>query len=282
MKYYIFIIALFIIVASISLGSCRTAGVGEEQITDTITEEQDEKAEEDSEKEISDKDTENKEDEDKEIDKEDSHQGEYFTEAILKNIDIGNNIIIVEQLINDPDEKIIDPEIILSEDYKVIKSILDIEEGEEKIIDITLDDIPAGSEIGILFNENDTAELIIYQVSEESYEKERLENVLFSFFDAVKEQEEYEYFSSTLKSIVGSEEEYKNGDKTDIYFIIQESHSSWENIKIVDISINENIATVTFTGDRMVEGMKSEDEKISFNFVKEENEWKIDFSLQND
>jgi len=32
----------------------------------------------------------------------------------------------------------------------------------------------------------------------------------------------------------------------------------------------------------MVEGMKSEDEKISFNFVKEENEWKIDFSLQND
>jgi len=235
MKYYIFSIVLLIIIVSISLVGCGTVKAGEEQITDTITEKQEEKVEEDPEKEIPDKDTENKKDEDKEIDKEDSRQEEYFTEAILKSIDIENNIIIVEQLINDPDEKIIDPEIILSEDYKVIKSILDIEKGEEEIIDITLADIPAESEIGILFNENDTAEVIIYQVSEESYEKERLEDILFSFFDAVKEQDEYKYFSNILRSTVGSEEEYKNGDKTDIYFIIQESHSSWENIKIVDM-----------------------------------------------
>jgi hypothetical protein len=282
MKYYILVILLLIIIASISPAGCRTTEFVEELATDTITEGSEEKAGEGetAEKETPDKDTENKKEDNKETDKEDSHQGEYFTAAILKSIDIENNIIMVEQLINDPDEKIIGPEITLSADYKVVKSILDIEAGEEKYIDMTLNDIPAGSEIGILFNESDTAELIIYQITEESYEKERLENVFFSFFDSVKEQEEYKYFSSTLKSMVGSEEEYKNGDKTDIYFIIQESHSSWENIKILDINIDESTATVTFTGDRIVEGIKSEGEKISFNFIKEEDEWKIDFPVK--
>ncbi len=281
MKKYLFIITVLILSASISFTGCRSAAGGEEIITDTITEKQEEKNET-IEKEAPDKETPDKKGDDKEVAEDGSSEGEYFTGAILKSVDIKNNIIIVEQLINDPDEKIIKPEVELSADFKVAKSILDIEAGEEKYIDITLNDIPVGSEIGILFNENDAAELIIYQVLEESYEKERLEDTLFSFFDAVIEGEEYKYFSTTLKYIVGSEEEYKNGDKTDIYFIIQESHSSWENIEIQDISVDDSTATVTFTGDRKVEGMKSEGEEISFNFVKEDNEWKINFSLGPD
>ena len=55
------------------------------------------------------------------------------------------------------------------------------------------------------------------------------------------------------------------------------SHSSWENIEIQEISIEGNNAKVIFSGDRMAEGMKSEGEKISFNFVKEDGKWKIDF-----
>jgi len=185
----------------------------------------------------------------------------------------------VEQLINDPDEIIIEPQVTLSKDYKVVKSILDIEAGEEKTTDITLTDIPLGSEIGILFNKEGTAELIIYQVLEEEYEKERLEDVLLDFFEAVKLGEEYKYLSSSTKDIVGTEQEYKNGDKSDIYFIIQESHSNRENVEIQDISIDNNTATVTFTGERIVEGIKSEDEEVAFDFVKEDGEWKIDFSF---
>ena len=130
--------------------------------------------------------------------------------------------------------------------------------------------------------ETTAAETTTVQTVEETVEEisneEKLEDTLFAFFDAVLLSEEYKYFSSATKDIVGTEEEYKNGDKTDIYFIIQESHSSWENIEIQDISIDGKAATVTFTGDREAEGMKYEGEEISFNFVKEGEEWMIDFS----
>jgi hypothetical protein len=109
-------------------------------------------------------------------------------------------------------------------------------------------------------------------------EEEKLEEALFGFFEAVEKNEEYSYFSNATKDMVGTEEEYKSGDKTDIYFIIQESHSSWENVAITNIKINGKRATVTFTGDREVEGMVSEGEELSFNFVKENGQWKIDFS----
>ena len=98
-------------------------------------------------------------------------EGEYFTGAILKSIDTKNNKIVVEQLINDPDEIIIEPEVRLSEGYKVIRSILNIETGEEESTDMALEEIPIGSEIGILFSKDDTAKLIIYQVLIESDDK---------------------------------------------------------------------------------------------------------------
>ena len=45
------------------------------------------------------------------------------------------------------------------------------------------------------------------------------------------------FFSSGTVNMVGSEEEYKNGDKSDIYFIIKGSHSNWENIEFGSIVI---------------------------------------------
>ena len=50
----------------------------------------------------------------------DPQKGEYFVNAILKDIDIENNKIIVEQLINEPNEKEISPEVKLSEDCKMV------------------------------------------------------------------------------------------------------------------------------------------------------------------
>ncbi len=103
-------------------------------------------------------------------------------------------------------------------------------------------------------------------------------NILISFLDAVKTDNEYMYFSSATVVIVGTEEEYKNGTKSDYYFIIKESHSNWENIEIETVDINGDAAVIKIIGDRMAEGMFYEDEKISFRFLKENGEWKIDFS----
>lgn len=88
--------------------------------------------------------------------------------------------------------------------------------------------------------------------------KSELFLILNSFFQAVKEgnhDKEYEFFDSYTRGMVGSEEEYRNGTKSDIFYIIQESHSSWKN----------------------TEGIESIDEKIGFKFINEEGNWKIDF-----
>ena len=55
--------------------------------------------------------------------------------------------------------------------------------------------------------------------SEESTKK-LLGDQALNFIDAVKSGNEYDYVSSATKEIVGTEQEYKNGTKSDIYFII--------------------------------------------------------------
>ena len=90
-------------------------------------------------------------------------KGEYFVNAILKGIDIDNNKITVEQLINEPNEKEISPEVILSGDCKIIKVILQRPDEKETVTEITLDSIKPGSEIGIIFKSDNTARAIIYQ-----------------------------------------------------------------------------------------------------------------------
>lgn len=279
-KYLKTIAVIIVLIASIVFLGCKITASDEFNEVETGIEEADHEESESKEieEEVSDGVVEEEKGEDAEAIEEDTSEGEYFTGAILESIDIDNNKIVVTQLINDPDEKIIEPEVVLSPDYRVVKSILDIEAGEEEYSDITLEDIPPGSEIGILFNEDDTADLIIYQIMTESTDEESLMYALFDFLDAVKQDSEYEYFSSETINMVGSEEEYKNGDRSDIYFIIQESHSNWENIEIESIVIIDNTATVEIMGDRMAEGMKSEGEKVVFDFVKENGNWVIDFS----
>jgi len=202
----------------------------------------------------------------------------YFVSAILKRIDLDNNMILIEQLINDPDEKIIEPEVMLSQDYKVVRSDLNMEDSDEKYTDITLQDIPLESEIGIMFSGDDKAQLIIYQIIVDINIEEILENTVLGFLDAVASDEEYDYFSSGTISIVGTEEEYINGDKTDIYFIIKESHSSWENVQAAEVRIDGDKAEVDITGDRMAEGTMYEGDLVTFRLVNEQGTWKIDFS----
>lgn len=93
----------------------------------------------------------------------DSQKGEYFVNAILKSIDVKNNTITVEQLINEPNEKEISPEVKLSEDCKIVKVILERLDEKETVSEITLDSIKLGSEIGIIFKSDNTARAIIYQ-----------------------------------------------------------------------------------------------------------------------
>jgi hypothetical protein len=211
-------------------------------------------------------------------DREDISGEKYFVNAILKSIDMANNIIVVEQLINDPDETIIEPEVKLSPDYKVVRSELDMENSDEKYTDITLEDIPLDSEIGIMFGGDGRAELIIYQVITDLDDEEVLENTVLGFLDAIEAGQEYDYFSSGTVSIVGTEEEYRSGDKSDIYFILSESHSNWEDISVTEVTVEGDTAYVEITGDRMVEGIKYEEDQVTFTLVDEQGTWKIDFS----
>jgi len=93
----------------------------------------------------------------------DPSKGEYFVNAVLKSIDVKNNIINVEQLINEPNQKEISPEVKLSKDCKIIKVILERPGEKETVTEITLDSIKLGSEIGIIFKSDNTARAIIYQ-----------------------------------------------------------------------------------------------------------------------
>ena len=93
----------------------------------------------------------------------DPQKGEYFVNATLKSIDVKNNKITVEQLINEPNEKVIPPEVTLSGDCKIIKVILERPDEKETVSEIILDSIKLGSEIGIIFKSDNTARAIIYQ-----------------------------------------------------------------------------------------------------------------------
>ena len=93
----------------------------------------------------------------------DLQKGEYFVYAILKSIDVKNNKIIVEQLINEPNEKEISPEVKFSDDCKIVKVVLERPDEKETISVISLDSIKPGSEIGIIFKSDNTARAIIYQ-----------------------------------------------------------------------------------------------------------------------
>ena len=117
------------------------------------------------------------------------------------------------------------------------------------------------------------------ETGSEKSTKKLLGNRALSFIDAVKSGNEYDYFSSATKEIVGTEEEYKNGTKSDIYFIITESHRSWENLQVVIVNLTSaNSAEVMIKGDRKAEGTDYIGDEVTFRFVIENDEWKIDFS----
>ncbi|HAX18437.1 MAG TPA: hypothetical protein DCY00_07585 [Actinobacteria bacterium] len=90
-------------------------------------------------------------------------EGEYFVYAILKNIDKQNNTITVEQLINEPNEKEIQPDVVLSDECQIIKIVLEKSTEKETFTEISLDDIVINSEIGIIFRSDNTARAVILQ-----------------------------------------------------------------------------------------------------------------------
>jgi len=99
---------------------------------------------------------------------------------------------------------------------------------------------------------------------------------LNNFLESVKENKEYVFFDSYTREMVGSEEEYMNGSKSDLYYIIKESHSDWKKLEIQNLLIVNGRAIITVTGDRNAEGIEYTDEEVKFKFMKENGTWKID------
>lgn len=91
--------------------------------------------------------------------------GEYMTAALLKSVNASGDSITVEQLINEPNEKIIDSHVKLLNDCKIYKNILiRTDEGEkEYTAEISINDIPLNTEIGIGFTKDNLAKMIISQ-----------------------------------------------------------------------------------------------------------------------
>lgn len=132
-------------------------------------------------------------------------------------------------------------------------------------------------------SQSTASENLTSQASEETGSEESTIKLLgdraLSLIDAVRSGNEYDYFSSATKEIVGTEEDYKNSTKSDIYFIIAESHRSWENLQVVSVNLTSaNSAEVTVKGDRKAEGIDYIGDEVTFSFVFENDEWKIDFS----
>lgn len=97
------------------------------------------------------------------IDETDPAKGEYFIYAVLISLNEKNKTIEVEQLINEPNEKEIEPVVTLADNCQVVKIILDMQTQEETFYKISLTDIKLNSEIGIIFNSDNKARAIILQ-----------------------------------------------------------------------------------------------------------------------
>ena len=97
------------------------------------------------------------------IDAADPTKGEYFVYAILKSVNKQNNVIEVEQIINEPNEKEIQPTVILENSCQVVRIILDMAIETEAFYEIGISDIKLNSEIGIIFNSDNTARAVIFQ-----------------------------------------------------------------------------------------------------------------------
>ncbi len=134
------------------------------------------------------------------------------------------------------------------------------------------EDIPAES----IDDQETTEDKISDKMKTEEEIKSELLLTLNNFFEAVKEDKEYEFFDSYTKNMVGSEEEYRNGTKSDIFYIIKESHSSWRNVKAENVIFDGNRAILTVIGDRTAEGVEYTGEEVKFKFINEEGSWKFD------
>jgi len=126
-------------------------------------------------------------------------------------------------------------------------------------------------------DEEPAEDIVIHGEDSDEEIKQELFIILNNFLQAVKENKEYAFFDSYTVDVVGSEEEYKNGTSSDIFYIIKESHSSWKNISVESVVSDGNRALLKVKGDRTVEGMEYKGEQIRFKFINENEIWKIDF-----
>ncbi len=108
-------------------------------------------------------------DQDQQVPRVEMQQGEDFIYALLKWADYDQELIGIEQLEQEPYEQEYGPELALAEGYQVQMSVVERHEAgeQEYIVDIALQDIPIGEEIGIIVDQQSKARAIVYGIAVE-------------------------------------------------------------------------------------------------------------------
>lgn len=108
-------------------------------------------------------------DQDQQVPRVEVQEGEDFIYALLKWADYDQGLIGIEQLQQEPYEQEYGPELSLAEGYQVQMSVVERHEAgeQEYIVDIALQDIPIGEEIGIIVDQQGKARAIVYGIAVE-------------------------------------------------------------------------------------------------------------------
>lgn len=99
-----------------------------------------------------------------------------------------------------------------------------------------------------------------------------------SFVQDIKNNEMYKYLSKETIKDVGSEEEFKKEEKSDLHKVIISDHGYWVSLSVTDAKFKKNKAEVVAVGNRTVNGEYRENDKVLFALQKERSQWKIDFT----
>lgn len=107
--------------------------------------------------------------------------------------------------------------------------------------------------------------------------EEELFEIFKDFIEAVNKNNEYSFFSNETKTLIGTEEEYKKNDKSNLYSKIREDFKNWENFHTNGIEFVKNTIILSIVGDRIIKGKKKKNETIDLRFIEENSKWKIEF-----
>ena len=88
----------------------------------------------------------------------------------------------------------------------------------------------------------------------------------------------YKYLSKATKKDVGSQAEFKKETKSDLHKVILADHGSWQSVQVVNAEFDRDKGQITLKGNRTVGTEYRENDQASLMLVRENKQWKIDFT----